>query len=108
VGEIERALRRVGRSYLLGVNATHHVHFWNRKLAVSGRGESIAQALGALAWQRLSAGQGTKGSRDYDRAYLKVADFQESDSNKTLTGTRTRGLMIRGSLTDKECALSTT
>jgi len=73
VGEVETALRCAGRGYVLGVNATHPFHAWGRTPAVSGTAEEIAQALDASAWQRLSAGSGTKGPRLYDWAYLELA-----------------------------------
>src|SRR5690348_2118700 len=61
VGEVEQALRRAGKGYVLGVNATHIFHSWGRVPAVSGTAEAIAQSLPRSAWKRLSAGEGTKG-----------------------------------------------
>lgn len=66
VGELEMALRRAGRGYVLGVSATHQFQSWSATLSVSGTAEEIAQGLDALAWQRLSAGPGTKGPGFYD------------------------------------------
>ena len=56
VSEVEMALRRAGRGYVLGVNATHHFHSWSRTLSVSGTAEGIAPALDPMAWQRFLAG----------------------------------------------------
>ena len=68
VGEVERTLRAAGKGYVLGVSATHPFNSWIDKPPVSGTAESIAQALDASAWQRLSAGEGTKGPRLCDWA----------------------------------------
>ena len=108
VGELEMALRRAGRGYVLGVNATHHFHSWSAALSVSGTAEEIAGALGASEWRRLSAGEGTKGARLHDWAYLELADLEADEFNKALSGTWTRGLLVRRKLADGECAYFTT
>ena len=63
VGEIEMALRRAGKGYVLGVSGAHQFNSWVGKPAVAGTAESIAKDLDPSAWQRLSAGEGTKGER---------------------------------------------
>ena len=68
VGAIEMALRRAGKGYVLGVNATQPFNSWGDKPPVAGTAEEIAQGLDPSAWQRLSAGEGTKGARLYDWA----------------------------------------
>jgi len=108
VGELETALRRAGKGYVLGVSATHQFHSWGRTPAVSGTAESIAGSLDASAWQRLSAGEGTKGARLYDWAYLELADLDAAEFNKALSGTWMRGLLIRRSLADGKLAFFTT
>ena len=57
---------------------------------------------------RLSAGEGTKGARLYDWAYLELADLAADEFNPTLSGAWTRGLLIRRSLTDGELAFFST
>ena len=47
---------------------------WGDKPAVAGTAAEIAQALPASAWQHLSAGEGTKGPRRHDWAYLELTD----------------------------------
>ncbi len=49
VGELETALRRAGKEYVLGVSATHQFHSWDRTPAMSGTAESIAGNLDASA-----------------------------------------------------------
>src|SRR5215208_6331826 len=108
VGEIEMALRRAGKGYVLGVNATQAFNSWIGKPVVAGTAEQIAQGLEPSAWQRLSAGEGTKGSRFSDWAYLELADLDADEYRAGATGLWTRGLLIRRSLTDGECAYFTT
>jgi SRSO17 transposase len=108
VGEVEQALRRAGKGYVLGVNATHVFHSWGRKPVVSGTAEAIAQGLARSAWKRLSAGEGTKGPRLYDWAYVKLADLAAEDVGSQGGGLWTRGLLIRRSLADGDCAYFST
>jgi len=65
VGELEMMLRRAGKGYVLGVSAAHGFNSWSGKPAVAGATAAIAQGLDAAAWQRLSAGDGTKGDGAY-------------------------------------------
>ena len=55
VGDIEQALRRAGKGYVLGVNANHHFGSWAGKPPVAGPADEIAQSLDPSAWRRLSA-----------------------------------------------------
>jgi SRSO17 transposase len=108
VGEIEMALRRAGKGYVLGVSATQPFNSWIGKPAVAGTAEQIAQGLEPAAWQRLSAGEGTKGPRLYDWAYLELADLDADEYRDGATGLWARGLLIRRNLADGECAYFTT
>ena len=60
------------------------------------------------AWQRLSAGEGTKGPRLSDWAYLELADLDADEYRAGATGVWTRGLLIRRSPADGGCAYFTT
>jgi SRSO17 transposase len=108
VGEVETALRRAGKGYVLGVNATQPFNSWIGKPAVAGTAEAIARGLDPAAWRRLSAGEGTKGPRFYDWAYLELADLEAAEYDDRRAGLWTRGLLIRRSLTDGELAFFTT
>src|ERR671916_3481077 len=99
-GVVEMALRRSGKGYVLGVNATQPFASWIGKPEVAGTAEAIARDLEPSAWVRLSAGEGTKGARLYDWAYVELADLEADEFNPALVGTWTRGLLIRRSLTD--------
>jgi len=108
VGEVETALRRAGKGYVLGVNATHPFNSWGAKPPVAGTAEAIAADLDPAAWRRLSAGEGTKGPRLHDWAYLELADLDASEYDDGLSGPWTRGLLIRRSLADGELAFFST
>ena len=108
VGEIETALRRAGKGYVLGVNSSHPFNTWGDKPLVAGTAEEIAKALPASAWVRLSAGDGTKGPRLYDWAYLKLADLEAAEYDDSRSGLWTQGLLVRRSIADGELAYFTT
>jgi SRSO17 transposase len=108
VGEIEIALRRAGKGYVLGVNASHPFGSWGDKPLLAGTAEAIARGLGEAAWQRLSAGEGSKGERLYDWAYCQLADLDAGEYDDAHTGLWTRGLLIRRSLGDGELAFFST
>ena len=108
VGEIEMALRRAGKGYVLGVNATQPFNSWIGKPEVAGTAEAIARGLDLAAWRRLSAGEGTKGPRLRDWAYLEMADLDADEYRAGATGLWTRGLLIRRNIADGECAFFST
>ena len=107
-GEVEMALRRAGKGYVLGTNATQPFNSWIGKPEVSGTAEEIARALAPSAWRRLSAGEGTKGPRLSDWAYLELADLEADEFNDALDGTWTRGLLVRRDIGDGGCAYFST
>lgn len=123
IGAMETALRRAGKGYVLGVNATHHFRSWGsrsggRLQPIGGTAESIARALPRAAWRLLSAGAGTKGARLHDWAYCELADLDAAEYDSMRTGTWTpnlwtpnlwtRGLLIRRNLADGDMAFFST
>jgi SRSO17 transposase len=108
VGDIEMALRRAGKGYVLGVNANHHFGSWAGKPPVAGTALEIAQGLDPSAWQRLAAGEGTKGARLHDWAYCELADLDASEYDSQRSGLWTRGLLIRRTIADGDLAFFTT
>lgn len=108
VGELEAALRRAGKGYVLGVNANHWFGSWSARIVVAGEAKDIAEALPAEFWKRLSAGHGTKGERLYDWAYCPLADLDAAEFDAPVPGLWTRGMLIRRSLADGELAYFTT
>ena len=108
VGDVEGALRRASKGYVLGVKSDHYFGSWSGKPMVAGKAEEIAHALAPDAWQRLSAGEGTKGARLHDWAYCELADLNADEYDETKTGLWTRGLLIRRNISDGDLAFFTT
>jgi SRSO17 transposase len=107
-GDIETALRKAGKGYVLGVASNHVFNAWGKQPLIRGTAANIAQNLPRNAWQRLSAGEGTKGPRWHDWAYLELADLDIGEYSSTLTGEWTRGLLIRRKLADGDLAFFST
>ena len=108
VGEVEMALRRAGKGYVLGVTAAHHVYSWGVLPTVAGTAEGVAKKLDPSAWRRLSAGEGTKGPRLHDWVYLELAHLGADEYAEGATGLWTRGLLVRRHVADGEAAYFTT
>ena len=107
-GAIETMLRKAGKGYVLGVAANHVFYSWSQKLTIGGTAAEIAQDLPKSAWRRLSSGEGTKGPRLHDWAYLELADLDADDYNSSLTGTWTRGMLIRRHIANGDLAFFST
>src|SRR5499427_141500 len=103
-GRIEALLRNAGKGYVLGVAANRVFHSWGKPQLVSGTAATIAQSLPKTAWRRLSSGEGTKGPRLHDWAYVELADLEAG----TLAGEWTRGLLIRRNITSDDLAFFST
>ena len=108
VGDIEMALKRAAKGYVLGVSANHPFRSWNKPLAVAGTAKDIAEALPEDAWRRLSAGDGAKGARLHDWTYLELADLDADVFDATFPGIWTRGLLIRRNIADGDLAFFST
>jgi SRSO17 transposase len=108
VSEVEMALRRAGKGYVLGVNSNSQFNSWGTKPPVAGTAAAIASTLDPSAWHRLSAGAGAKGERLFDWAYLELADLEAAEYNESLSGLWTRGLLIRRNIADGDLAFFAT
>jgi SRSO17 transposase len=108
VGDIEQALRRACKGYVLGVKSDHRFGSWAGKPFVAGTAQKIARELEPDMWQRLSAGEGTKGARLHDWAYCELADLDADEYDDTQSGLWTRGLLIRRNISDGDLAFFTT
>ena len=93
---------------VLGAHATDQFGSWAKTPPVAGTAEQIAQDLAPEAWTRLSAGDGTKGPRLYDWAYVELADLEAAEYNDQHSGLWTRGLLIRRSIADQDLAFFST
>ena len=108
VGDVEQALRCAGKGYVLGVGSNHHFGSWHGKPAVAGRADEIVQSFDPAAWQRLSAGDGTKGARLHDWIYCELADLDASEYDESRSGLWTRGLLVRRNIGDGDLAFFST
>jgi SRSO17 transposase len=109
VGDLEMALRRAGKGYVLGVPGAAQFNSWDKPCAVAGTAEAIANSLPEGDWVRLSAGDGTKGPRLFDWAYLELADLDPREVGAPAgLGIWTRGLLIRRRPADGDLAFFTT
>jgi SRSO17 transposase len=85
--------RRLG--YVLAIAKSHRVNIGG--LHGTARGDYIAATLGKKAWNRHSAGDGAKGHRDYDWAWVAVIPPVDE-------ATGFHWLLIRRRITDGELA----
>ena len=106
-GDVEMALRRSRKGYVLGTHANHPFHSWGKERLVSGTAEAIARDLPETAWTRSSAGEGTKGARLHDWHYLDLADLDARQFDGP-PGPWTRGLLVRRSIADGSMAFFST
>ena len=106
-GDVEMALRRAGKGYVLGTNANHPFRSWGMEQRVSGTAEAIARDLPDAAWTRVSAGEGTKGARLHDWHYLPLADLEAGEFDGP-PGAWTRGLLVRRHVADGSMAFFST
>src|SRR6201984_1851143 len=100
VGEIAGDLRLLGKGYVLGVGSAHAFRSWGKKRLIAGTAADIVKTLDLSDWQRLSAGDGTKGPRMHDWCYLELADLDAAEFNAANHGLWTRGLLIRRNISD--------
>jgi SRSO17 transposase len=107
-GDIETMLRKAGKGYVLGVAANRAFNSWGKKQFVRGTAAKIAQSLPKSAWRRLSSGEGTKGPRLHDWAYLELADLDAGEYNSMLKGKWTRGMLVRRNIGDGDLAFFST
>jgi len=109
VSELEMALRRAGKGYVLGMPSTQQVWSSGTRPDVAGTADDVAATLEPAAWQRRSAGAGTKGPRVYDWAYVELADLDaQAQGYPGSHGLWTRGLLARRSIADGACAFFAT
>lgn len=108
VGEIETALRRAGKGYVLGVPGNHLFRSWSKRTPIAGTALEIARTLDPSLYKRLSAGEGTKGARLHDWAYCELADLDAAEYDDQPTSLWTRGLLIRRNIADDGMAFFST
>lgn len=90
------------------MNANHPFRSWAKPQAIAGAAKDIAESLPETAWRRLPSGDGTKGERLHDWAYLELADLDAGDYDDAFAGLWTRGLLIRRNIADGDIAFFST
>jgi len=93
--KLRRDLQGCRLGYVLAVAKSHRVNVGG--LHGTARGDTIAATLSRKAWNRYSAGDGAKGRRDYDWAWVAVLP-------PTDEATGFHWLLIRRRITDGELA----
>jgi SRSO17 transposase len=92
---LRRDLQARGVGYVLAVAKSHRVTA--RPVDGPVRADRIAAALSASAWNRLSAGAGSKGDRDYDWAWITITAPADEAAGQ-------HSLLIRRRISDGELA----
>src|SRR6266508_1702976 len=92
---LRRDLQARGVGYVLAVAKSHRV----TARAVDGpvRADRLAAGLSARAWNRISAGAGSKGERDYDWAWIAITAPHDETGG-------CHSLLIRRRISDGELA----
>ncbi|WP_432431075.1 IS701 family transposase [Mesorhizobium loti] len=91
--DIEMALRRWSKGYVLAVSADHHFAFRNRLFPEGGMAEDIARNLDLSGWRIFPPGEALKGSKSW--AYRPFTDTDLAQFDKIRSGLWTAGLLIR-------------
>jgi SRSO17 transposase len=108
VGDVERALRRAGKGYVLGISSNHSIKFWGKGGPPAQRQAISHKTCRPTGWRRLSAGEETKGPRLYDWAYVALANLDGSVYGASRAGLWKRGLLIRRTIADQDLAFFST
>jgi SRSO17 transposase len=90
---LRRDLQTRGLGYVLAVAKSHRVILPTGTV----RADHLAAALRARCWNRLSAGKGAKGERDYDWAWVRITPPEDEAAGH-------HWLLIRRRITDGQLA----
>lgn len=94
-GELRRSLEERGQSYVLAVPCNQGVRLAGQKSKAKRRADEVVSELPAESWQRLSQGEGSKGPRLYDWAWVEI-------DAADLAGEHKRWLLARRSIEKPE------
>ena len=98
-----RTLEERNLAYVLAVTSAHTLRFFQNGELRQARVDELFQELDPLAWQRLSAGSGSKGERLYDWAWINTRMLGRLEAPQpTDTVGSTRWLLARRSLAKPE------
>ena len=103
--EVQTAARRAGKGYVLGIPSSQLFWLGSPEGPVSNTAQQLAEALPASQYVRLSAGDGAKGPRLYEWAYLELAEVAADVADTPASATVwTAGLLVRRRLGNGELA----
>ena len=79
--EVRRYPEARKQPFVLGISAQSLLRFPEGKGLRQARVDELFAELKAKSWQRLSAGQGTKGERLFDWVWLRLGDVSKGASS---------------------------
>ncbi|WP_216327511.1 IS701 family transposase [Deinococcus aestuarii] len=98
-----RTLEERNLAYVLAITSAHTLRFVQDGELRQARVDELFQELDPQAWQRLSAGSGSKGERLYDWAWINTRRLGRSDTPQpTETVGSARWLLARRSIAKPE------
>lgn len=74
---LRRMLEAKQQAYVIAITSSFLLHFFEEEGLRQAKVTELFNELPAEAWQRLSAGQGSKGERLFDWAWLRLWDLGE-------------------------------
>lgn len=107
-GDVEGALRRAGKGYVLAVSGKHHFNLRLNNGAVGGSAEEIARGFAPSEWQILTPNEGIHRHQIYAWIYREIADVGASEYQMERSGLWTSGLLVRRNLRGGELEFFTT
>ena len=106
--EIRRYLENRKQPFVLGISAGFMLRFPEDERIRQARVDELFGELKAKSWQRLSAGQGSKGERFFEGAWLRLSELsKESRSTSKSANTKKfdKWILARRSIQDpNDCA----
>lgn len=101
--EVRRYLEDRKQPFVLGISAQFMLRFPEDERIRQAKVDELFGELKAKSWQRLSAGQGSKGERFFDWAWLRLSDLSKgarSPSNSQVKGKFDKWVLARRSVQD--------
>jgi SRSO17 transposase len=87
--EVRRYLEDRKQPFVLGISAQFMLRFPDKGGIRQARVDELFAELKTKSWQRLSAGQGSKGERFFDWAWLRLSELSKGTSS-TAQSTKTK------------------
>jgi len=108
VAEIEKALRRAGKGYVLGVPGNHLFRSWRKRPPIAGMASEIGTRSTPRYGNACRLAKEPKAQGSTTGAYCELADLDAAEYDDQRTGPWTRGLLIRRNIADGDMAFFST